>query len=91
MRIELPPGNVVQSLPEPVTLDISFAAYRSKVRIEDNVLVYERVFEQKEFEVRAPYCFAFSIPFDSSHNMNCGNQPVLVLGGLPRPKPCPPF
>jgi hypothetical protein len=51
MRIELPPDYVVESLPEPVTLDISFAAYRSNVRIENNVLIYERTFEQKELDL----------------------------------------
>lgn len=51
MRIELPQAYVVESLPEPVTLDISFAAYRSSVRIENNVLIYERVFEQKELDL----------------------------------------
>jgi hypothetical protein len=51
MRIELPPGYVVESLPEPVTLDISVAAYRSKARLENNVLIYERVFEQKELDL----------------------------------------
>jgi hypothetical protein len=51
MRIELPPGYDLESLPDPVNLDISIAAYRSKARIENNVLIYERVFEQKELDL----------------------------------------
>jgi hypothetical protein len=51
MRIELPQGFVVETLPEPVTLDNSFAAYRSNVRIEGSVLVYERVFELKDLDL----------------------------------------
>ena len=51
MRIELPQGYIVESLPEPVTLDISFAAYRSSVRMDGNVMVYERVLEQKALDL----------------------------------------
>ena len=51
MRVEIPPGYVVESLPEAVNLDIGFAAYHSRTRMEGRTLVYERSFEQKELDL----------------------------------------
>lgn len=51
MRVEIPAGYVVESLPEAVNVDIGFAAYRSRTRVEGGALVYERTFEQKELDL----------------------------------------
>ena len=51
MRIELPKGYEVDSLPDAVNVDIGFASYRSKTRQEGSGLVYERVFELRGLDV----------------------------------------
>lgn len=51
MQIELPQGYEVESLPPAVNVDIGFAAYRSRTRVEGNKLVYERTFEQKQLDL----------------------------------------
>jgi len=51
MKVEIPPGYVVESLPEAVNRDIGFVAYRSRTRLEGRTLVYERSFEQKELDL----------------------------------------
>jgi hypothetical protein len=51
IRITLPPEYVVDTLPEPLSLDVGFAVYRSQTRVEGNTLIYERSFEQKELAV----------------------------------------
>jgi Domain of Unknown Function with PDB structure (DUF3857)/Transglutaminase-like superfamily len=51
MTVEIPAGFEVESLPDPVNVDIGFAAYRSRTRVEGRALVYERSFEQKELDL----------------------------------------
>lgn len=43
-EITLPPGVAADELPPPVSLDMDFAAYRSKVTADAGVLRYERTF-----------------------------------------------
>jgi hypothetical protein len=42
--IELPEGYAVDEVPEPVKLDLDFAAYRSAVEVKGNTLHYTRTF-----------------------------------------------
>jgi hypothetical protein len=51
MRIELPPGYKVESLPEPMNLATPFATYRRSTRIEAGALVYERVLELNALDI----------------------------------------
>ena len=50
-EIALPPGYVVDDLPPPVSLEYSFASYRSKSEMSGNILRYSRTFEVKELTV----------------------------------------
>lgn len=50
-EITLPPGYQLDELPPPVELDYGFAAYRSKVEVEGNVLRYHREYTVKEVKV----------------------------------------
>ncbi len=43
-EIELPAGYAVDELPEPIQLDLGFAAYQSSSRVKDNVLHYSRTY-----------------------------------------------
>lgn len=51
--IELPAGYVPDSLPEPVELDVGFAAYRSRTEVSGSQLRYSRSFEVRESLVPA--------------------------------------
>ncbi len=53
ISISLPPGYVVESVPEPVEVDIGFAAYRSRVEVAGSQLKYTRSFELRELQVPA--------------------------------------
>jgi transglutaminase-like putative cysteine protease len=46
--IALPPGYVVDGLPEPVQADCPYASYRSETKVADGVLQYKRTFEVKD-------------------------------------------
>jgi hypothetical protein len=43
-EIELPAGYTVDEMPEPVKLDLGFAAYQSSTQVKDNVLRYSRTY-----------------------------------------------
>ena len=46
--IHLPPGYAVDELPEPVKLDLGFAAYESATEVHDNVLHYRRTYTVRQ-------------------------------------------
>jgi len=49
-EIQLPPGFVVDDLPEPAQIDVGFASYQSKIEAKGSTLRYSR-----EYVVRDPY------------------------------------
>lgn len=51
--IELPPGYVVDEMPEPVKLDVGFASYESKTTVQGSTLRYTRTFTVRAIEVPA--------------------------------------
>jgi hypothetical protein len=51
--IALPPGYVVDETPDPVDLDLGFAAYRSTITAKDNQLHYERDYVVRKVELSA--------------------------------------
>lgn len=52
-EITLPPGFVVDDLPDPINADYPFASYHSKTEVTGNVLRYHRTFEVKQLSVPA--------------------------------------
>lgn len=52
-EITLPPGYKLDELPPPVEIDYGFAAYRSKIELNGNVLRYQREYQVKEVKVSA--------------------------------------
>lgn len=46
--IQLPPGYVVDEIPDPVKLDLGFASYQSSSHIKDNILHYTRTYTVRE-------------------------------------------
>ena len=51
--IELPEGYTADEVPEPVSLDVGFAAYQSSTRIEGNRLHYTRAYTVREVTLPA--------------------------------------
>ena len=51
--IHLPPGYAVDELPEPVKLDLGFAAYESSTVLRENVLHYRRTYTVREVTLPA--------------------------------------
>jgi hypothetical protein len=51
--ITLPPGYVVDETPDPVDLDVDFAAYHSTVTAKANTLHYERDYIVRQVEIPA--------------------------------------
>jgi hypothetical protein len=51
--IELPPGYVVDELPDPVSVDMGFAAYQSRTELHGNTLHYARQCTIREVELPA--------------------------------------
>ncbi len=49
--ITLPPGYVVDGIPQPVQADCAYATYHSEIKVADGVLHYKRTFEIKDVEV----------------------------------------
>ena len=47
-EIQLPPGFVVEDIPDPVKADYSFGEYSSKCEVKGNVLFYQRTYEIKD-------------------------------------------
>jgi transglutaminase-like putative cysteine protease len=50
-EITLPPGYVVDELPDPVTADYNFGSYHSKTEVSGAVIRYTRTYEIKELSV----------------------------------------
>jgi hypothetical protein len=51
--IELPAGYVVDELPDPVNLDLGFAAYQSAVEVKGNTLEYTRTYTVRQVTLPA--------------------------------------
>jgi hypothetical protein len=51
IEIQLPPGFVVEDIPDPVKADYSFGEYSSKCEVKGNVLLYQRTYEIKDVMV----------------------------------------
>jgi hypothetical protein len=51
--IELPPGYSIDEMPNPVKLDLGFAAYESSSSVKDNVLHYTRTYTVREVTLPA--------------------------------------
>ena len=51
--IQLPPGYAVDELPEPVKLDLGFAAYESSTEVRENVLHYRRTYTVRQVTLPA--------------------------------------
>lgn len=52
-RIQLPAGYAVDETPDPVKLDLGFAAYESSSRVENNVLHYTRTYTVRQITLPA--------------------------------------
>ena len=50
-EIQLPPGFVVEDIPDPVKADYSFGEYSSKCEVKGNILYYQRTYEIKNVMV----------------------------------------
>lgn len=53
VSIELPAGFVVESLPDPVDIDVGFAAYRSRTEVTGSELKFTRTYELRELRIPA--------------------------------------
>jgi hypothetical protein len=51
--ITIPPGYVVDEIPDPVSLDLDFASYHSSVSAKGNLLHYEREYAVRQVELPA--------------------------------------
>jgi hypothetical protein len=51
--IELPDGYAVDEVPDPVKIDVGFAAYQSNVEVKGNTLHYRRTYTQREITLPA--------------------------------------
>ena len=49
--VALPPGYVVDDMPEPVSVDVGFATYKSEVKAADGVLHYSREYQVKALDL----------------------------------------
>jgi hypothetical protein len=49
--VALPAGYVVDDMPEPVSVDVGFASYKSEVKAGDGVLHYSREYQVKELDL----------------------------------------
>ena len=49
--VTLPPGYVVDDMPEPVSVDVGFATYKSEVKASDGVLHYSREYQVKALDL----------------------------------------
>jgi hypothetical protein len=52
-EIELPPGYAVDEMPDPIKLDLGFAAYQSSTQVKGNVLHYSRTYTVREVTLPA--------------------------------------
>ncbi len=51
--IHLPPGYTVDEIPDPVNLDLGFASYQSKSKLDGNTLLYTRTYTVREVSLPA--------------------------------------
>ncbi len=51
--VSLPAGYVVDDMPEPVSVDVGFASYKSEVKAGDGVLHYSREYVVKDLDLAA--------------------------------------
>ncbi len=51
--IKLPDGFDVEELPQPVDLDLGFAAYSSRSKVEDHAIQYSRTYTVREITLPA--------------------------------------
>jgi transglutaminase-like putative cysteine protease len=49
--IALPPGYVVDELPQPVQVECAYGSYKSELKVSDNALHYKRTYEIKDVVV----------------------------------------
>jgi hypothetical protein len=49
--VTLPAGYVIDDMPEPVSVDVGFASYKSEVKAGDGVLHYSREYQVKELDL----------------------------------------
>jgi hypothetical protein len=49
--ITLPPGYIVDEMPDPVDVDVDFASYHSTITSKDNLLHYEREYVVRQIEI----------------------------------------
>jgi hypothetical protein len=49
--IALPPGYVVDELPQPVQVECAYGSYKSELKVSDNTLHYKRTYEIKDIVV----------------------------------------
>jgi hypothetical protein len=57
--IAIPPGYVVDEIPDPVNLDLDFASYHSSVSAKGNLLHYEREYVVRQVEIPPAKAAAF--------------------------------
>jgi len=57
--ITIPPGYVVDEIPDPVSLDLDFASYHSAVSAKGNLLHYEREYVVRQVEIPPTKASAF--------------------------------
>jgi hypothetical protein len=57
--IAIPPGYVVDEMPDPVSLDLDFASYHSSVSAKGNLLHYEREYIVRQVELPPAKASAF--------------------------------
>ncbi len=51
IEVTLPPGYAVDDMPEPVSVDVGFASYKSEVKAGNGVLHYSREYQVKALEL----------------------------------------
>jgi hypothetical protein len=51
--IALPEGYTVDEIPDPLKIDMGFAAYQSSVDVKDNILHYTRTYTVRQIELPA--------------------------------------
>jgi transglutaminase-like putative cysteine protease len=79
--ITLPPGYVVDEMPDPIDVETSFASYHSSVSAKGNVLHYQREYVVRQVELPATEAAAFrklesAILFDEKGVVVLKKQPA---------------
>jgi hypothetical protein len=57
--ITLPPGYVVDEMPDPIDVDVDFASYHSTITSKDNLLHYDREYVVRQVEIPADKAASF--------------------------------